>query len=78
MVTEYGAGWVCENTSEGLYNSLKYIINNRHELDKVKEHLKGLHFGNKASIEQFENLVDSGSRYGTSDSVQKKCGECYD
>jgi hypothetical protein len=63
MVARYGAGWVCENTSEGLYNSLKDILNNRDELGRIKEHLKELHFENKVSIEQFENLVDNGECY---------------
>ncbi|MGI6727978.1 MAG: glycosyltransferase [Anaerovoracaceae bacterium] len=59
MVAKYLAGWVCENSEEGIYYSLKNIIDNREELNKVKRQLKELSYNNKIPIEQFENLISN-------------------
>ncbi|MBL4934991.1 glycosyltransferase [Clostridium sp. YIM B02515] len=58
MVERDGAGWVCENNEEGIYNSLKYILDNQKELTRVKEHLNNLCFNNNTAAAQFINLVE--------------------
>lgn len=58
MVERNGAGWVCENNEEGIYNCLKYILDNQNELTRVKSHLNNLYFNNNTSIAQFINLVE--------------------
>ena len=57
MVLERNAGWECENSQEGLNQSLAEILKSPDVLEKVKERLSSRKMDNKTAIEQFKKLL---------------------
>lgn len=63
MVEQCKAGWVCENSIEGITEKLEYILKNKDELLAIKQELKGRKFDNKIGLIQFYNLINEDSTY---------------
>ena len=57
MVLERKAGWECENTQEGINQTLLYLLSSPKVLMEVKEALKLCKVDNTVAIEQFRNLI---------------------
>lgn len=55
LVGDYG--FVCENSSEGLYASLKEILSNKKQLQEKKENLKNYKFDNEKIAVKFEEII---------------------
>lgn len=51
-------GFICENTTEGIYEMLKRIFDNTIMLDTVKSNLSRAELNNKIALEQFEQLIN--------------------
>jgi glycosyltransferase involved in cell wall biosynthesis len=58
MITEAGAGFVCENTQEGINEKLLYLLNNRDELEKVRLNLKKKSFNNEEIVKKFKEIIE--------------------
>lgn len=50
-------GFICENSTEGIYTGLKRVLSNPKEIDDCREYLKGQVFSNQKSLSQFRELV---------------------
>lgn len=57
MIEKQNAGWVCENSLEGIKEKICYIIDNRKELCRIKNNLKRQNFNNEKAIEQLNNVL---------------------
>lgn len=51
-------GFVCENSEEGIYNSLKDILTNKKTLEEKRKSLKDYSYDNDAIIKKLTNLID--------------------
>lgn len=60
MVEDCNAGWVCENSTEGVQTKLEHILNHLNELEAVKVGLKKQEFSNKQALEQFKCMLGLG------------------
>lgn len=58
IVETGNAGWTCENSSDGIKVRLKYILDNRNELSKIKNNLKKQNFNNEQAIKQFNDVLN--------------------
>lgn len=58
MVLENSEGFVCENSEEGIYLILKYILDNPSKLNGCKEYLSGQIYNNEEALVQFYSLID--------------------
>lgn len=57
FVGEYG--WVCENSEDGLYYALKYLLDNPKEIIDKKKMLKLYNYDTKKIVENFERLIQN-------------------
>jgi len=62
MVMDDGAGWVCENSEQGIYSSLKMLLNHPEIIVKCREELLSRIYDNKKAIEEFHQLLNSSSQ----------------
>lgn len=58
MVTDDVAGWVCENNEEGIYNSLKLLLENPEMIEICHKGLLSKAFDNNNAIENFHQLLN--------------------
>ena len=58
MVLDRNAGWECENSQEGLDQSLEEILKTPNALQKVKDCLNNYSADNEVAIKQFRELVE--------------------
>ncbi|MGU8573762.1 glycosyltransferase [Clostridium perfringens] len=58
FIKKYECGWVCENSEEGIYYGLKYIIKNKIDYLEIKNKMKNLECTNKIALSQFLNLLE--------------------
>jgi len=52
-------GYITENSYEGIYEGLKYIIENLSELEKYKKNLKNYKYDNSKVIKQLEGVLSN-------------------
>lgn len=57
LVWNEKAGWVCENSEEGLYRGLKHILEHRSEIEAVKKFLGSQKLDNERPMEQFQRII---------------------
>ena len=57
LVGDEKAGWVCENSEEGLYRGLKHILEHRPEIEAVKKFLGSQKLDNERPMEQFQRII---------------------
>lgn len=57
LVKNQKAGWVCENSEEGLYRGLKHILENRPEIEAIKRCLGTERLNNERPMEQFQGII---------------------
>lgn len=58
MVENTNSGWTCHNSSDGIKETLKYILDNRDEHSKIKENLKNKMFTNELALKQFNIMIN--------------------
>ncbi|GFR36226.1 glycosyltransferase [Thermobrachium celere] len=58
MIIDANAGWVCENSLEGLKKYILHILDNKNELVQVKNHLLNKSFNNNLAVEQFDKIIN--------------------
>ncbi len=58
MVIDFNAGWICENSIEGIEKSLKCILDKKKEIYDLKEKLLKNDNNNKKAVMQFENMLN--------------------
>jgi glycosyltransferase involved in cell wall biosynthesis len=61
MIMSVNAGWVCNNSVNGIKSSLRYILENIDEVKKVKANLARKNYSNKTSIAQLDVVLKSES-----------------
>ena len=59
MVNKSNAGFVCENSQKGINEKLLHILENRDELDKIKQGLLEKSFNNHSSTQKFDEIINS-------------------
>lgn len=69
LTTETGSAWemvrvgqdgfICQNSEQGIYDSLKMVLENPHLLDNCRTYLSGCVFNNQESLHQFEAMLDA-------------------
>lgn len=52
-------GFICQNNEQGIYDSLKMILDNPHLLDNCKTYLSSCSFTNQEGLNQFEAMLDA-------------------
>ena len=52
-------GYITENSSEGIYNGLKYILENLSELENYKKNLKNYKYDNSKVIKELEGVLSN-------------------
>ncbi|MEN6350844.1 MAG: glycosyltransferase [Syntrophomonas sp.] len=52
-------GFICQNSEQGIYDSLKMILDNTHLLENCRTYLAGCSFTNQESLNQFEAMLDA-------------------
>lgn len=57
MIIDANAGWVCENSFEGIKKTLERILQNKGEIDKVRDNLLTQKHDNKIAVMQFRNML---------------------
>ncbi|MEN6391107.1 MAG: glycosyltransferase [Syntrophomonas sp.] len=50
-------GFISQNSEQGIYDSLKMILDNPHLLENCKNHLAGCSFSNQEGLNQFEAML---------------------
>jgi glycosyltransferase involved in cell wall biosynthesis len=60
MVVNAKAGWVCENSTEGIKKALRYILEHKSELVKIKNYLLSQKYNNETALMQLNNLFNEG------------------
>jgi len=50
-------GFVCENSEEGIYQAIKYVLDNKAELNKKTDNLKNYSFNNNWIEEKFKKVL---------------------
>ena len=58
MISDYGYGWVCENTEEDLTESLKGLINTPQLLKQQREKVESVSVSNHAAVVMFDGLIN--------------------
>lgn len=58
LVAEKGIGWVCENSDEGIYNSLRKLLSNLHLINHKKEELMNTPLNNSLAVLEFYEIVN--------------------
>ena len=58
MVEDCNAGWICENSTEGIQIKLEYILNHVSEFKEFYENLRYQKFDNKQALEQFNCVLE--------------------
>jgi len=58
IVEKYNAGWTCENSLDGIKEKLKYTLDNRNELNQIKENLKNQKYNNELALKQFKYVLN--------------------
>ena len=51
-------GWICENSEEGLYQSLKMLISDPKQIEVCRRKLKGFHYDNENLLKRIEMVLD--------------------
>lgn len=59
MVLEGREGFVCENSAEGLYSTIKMILTEPERLQDCKEYLSKAQYTNEKALSQFNRLINS-------------------
>lgn len=57
MVRVGQEGFICQNSEQGIYDSLKMILDNHHLLENCKVYLAGCSFSNQEGLNQFEAML---------------------
>ena len=57
MIKNRGIGWVCDNSVQGIEDSVKSLVDNHVSIEKVRENLRKMVFDNKKALERFYRLV---------------------
>lgn len=52
-------GYIAENSYQGIYEGLKYLLNNPRELEKYKKNLKNYKYDNSAIIKELEGVLSN-------------------
>lgn len=52
-------GFICHNSEQGMYDSLKMILDNPHLLENCRTYLSGCRFNNQEGLHQFEAMLAS-------------------
>lgn len=50
-------GWMCENSEEGLYDSLKELLHSPQEISKCKHNLKTFQYDNSKILKRIEDIL---------------------
>lgn len=58
MIIEKKAGWVCENSDDGIKNALFSILSTKEAIIRIKKSLNKLHMDNHIPIRQFIELIE--------------------
>ncbi|MEH6945422.1 glycosyltransferase, partial [Bacillus sp. JJ722] len=58
MIIDANAGWVCENSTEGIQTKLEYILNHLNELEDIREKLKLHKSNNEQALKQFDHMLE--------------------
>ena len=58
MILETGFGFVCDNSQDGIYSKLLYVLNNKSELLSIKNNLTLKEFSNRIIIDKLENILN--------------------
>lgn len=58
LINNKNNGYIVENSEEGLYSGLKFLINNPDELKKYKKNLKKYKYDNDKIINQIKDLLN--------------------
>ncbi|MFC7685275.1 glycosyltransferase [Ureibacillus sp. GCM10028918] len=61
MIIDCRAGWVCDNSADGITSTLKHILNHPEELKEVREYILETDFNNKLALEQFHYALNEGN-----------------
>lgn len=61
MVADGKDGFVCENSEQGIYETLKDVLGNPQKLQVCREHLAGQKYSNERAVGQFHTLVNGRS-----------------
>lgn len=56
QVIDGKTGWLAENNTDDIYKILKYILNNKDEVDKVTENVKNYEYDNKSILNKTYDL----------------------
>ena len=51
------AGYVCENSIDGLFEGLEYVLTNPKVLQKYKDAISNMEISNVLGVKQFLNLL---------------------
>ena len=57
MIADAEAGWVCENSLQGVCSELKRILSNPEEIRTVRDNLRKYSFDNTTAIQQFYDML---------------------
>lgn len=52
-------GYITENSTMGIYDGMKYLINNKKEINKYKKNLKKYNYNNDKIIKQIEEVLSN-------------------
>jgi|GEM_PF-524757 len=58
IIDDRNNGYITDNSEEGLYEGLKYLITHPDEIIKYKENLKKYKYENKLIVKQIEDVLD--------------------
>ncbi len=58
MIEDCNAGWVCENSDDGIMTKLKFILEHKQVLQAVRKSLADKSFDNKKALEQFKRMLE--------------------
>ena len=57
MLIKTKAGYVCENSIDGLFEGLEYVLTNSKVLQKYKDAISNMEISNVLGVKQFLNLL---------------------
>ena len=58
MIEQTQYGWVCENSEDGIVESLKYLISASEKIDAAKKSLRNIDMNNNHAIEKFCECIE--------------------
>ncbi|TSI11329.1 glycosyltransferase [Lysinibacillus sp. BW-2-10] len=61
MIIDCRAGWVCENSTDGITSTLKHIIDSPVELEETRQFILEKNYSNKLALEQFHYALNEGN-----------------